>query len=106
MLIALTFHEVTDDPMTTGFQRASAHPYKHPVREFQADLNQIMRCGGRPERIDAIGEGERHLLLTFDDGGKSALTATDILQTRGWLGHFFIVTGLLGTPHFLSKKGA
>jgi len=30
----------------------------------------------------------RHVLLTFDDGGKSALYASDQLSRRGWKGHF------------------
>ena len=105
MLIALMYHEVTDDPSTTGFQRASARPYKHPVREFQVNLDQITRNGVRPERIDAVGEGDRHLLLTFDDGGRSALEAADILEYRGSSGHFFVVTGLLDTALFLSRAG-
>jgi peptidoglycan/xylan/chitin deacetylase (PgdA/CDA1 family) len=104
-LIALMYHEVTDDPSSTGFQRASALRYKHPVREFQTNLDQIARHVVRPERIDALGDGDRHLLLTFDDGGASASDAADILESRGWAGHFFIVTGLLDTPHFLSKQG-
>lgn len=105
ILIALMYHEVTDDPAKTGFQRASARIYKHRVHEFQMNLDQITCNGVRPERIDRSGEGERHLLLTFDDGGRSALTAADILESRGSTGHFFVVTGLLDTPHFLSKAG-
>lgn len=105
ILIALMYHEVTDDPAKTGFQRASARIYKHRVHEFQMNLDQITCNGVRPERIDRLGEGERHLLLTFDDGGRSALTAADILESRGSTGHFFVVTGLLDTPHFLSKAG-
>lgn len=105
ILIALTYHEVTDDPTNSGFQRASAYPYKHPVSEFKAHLAEIARNGIPPSRIDRLGEGDRHLLLTFDDGGQSALTAADILESNGWFGHFLVVTGLLGTPHFLSKAG-
>ena len=104
-IIALMYHEVTDKPAESGFQRASALPYKLPVSEFQSHLNQITLAGIRPERIDNLGDDNRHLLLTFDDGGRSALTAADILEARGWFGHFFVVTGLLDTPHFLSKAG-
>ncbi len=43
------------------------------------------------------------LLLTFDDGGTSALTPTaDLLEKHGWRGHFFMTTDYLGTPGFLS----
>jgi peptidoglycan/xylan/chitin deacetylase (PgdA/CDA1 family) len=42
-------------------------------------------------------------LLTFDDGGKSALEPTaDLLEKHGWRGFFFITTDYVGTPTFLS----
>src|SRR5207248_2664939 len=37
--------------------------------------------------IDLSAPG-RHPLLTFDDGGKSALHIGDVLGARGWRGHF------------------
>jgi peptidoglycan/xylan/chitin deacetylase (PgdA/CDA1 family) len=46
--------------------------------------------------------GGRHLLLTFDDGGRSAQDAAGILERHGWRGHFFIVTSLVGQRGFLT----
>ena len=41
-------------------------------------------------------------LLTFDDGGASAITHTaPALEARNWRGHFFMTVGQLGTPEFL-----
>src|SRR5205807_1261991 len=40
-------------------------------------------------------------VLTFDDGGASALIAADALERRGWRGHFFITTGRIATKGFL-----
>src|ERR1051325_1261580 len=51
--------------------------------------------------IDLSAPG-RHLLLTFDDGGKSALHIGEMLGARGWRGHFFIVTNLVGARTFLT----
>jgi peptidoglycan/xylan/chitin deacetylase (PgdA/CDA1 family) len=45
----------------------------------------------------------RHLHLTFDDGGKSALHAAEELDRRGWRGHFFIVTDRIGCRTFLNR---
>ena len=45
-----------------------------------------------------------HLLLTFDDGGKSALVAADLLEKRGWRGHFFVITSFIDTPGFVAKS--
>ena len=51
-----------------------------------------------------FGRPGRHLLLTFDDGGASARYAADELSRRGWRGHFFIVTSLVGARTFLRKE--
>jgi len=40
-------------------------------------------------------------LLTFDDGGVSAMVAADLLERRGWIGHFFITTNYIGRRGFL-----
>jgi peptidoglycan/xylan/chitin deacetylase (PgdA/CDA1 family) len=45
----------------------------------------------------------RHLVLTFDDGGKSAIRAAEQLSQRGWRGHFFVVTSLIGRRTFLGR---
>jgi peptidoglycan/xylan/chitin deacetylase (PgdA/CDA1 family) len=43
------------------------------------------------------------LMLTFDDGGASAYhVIADLLERRGWRGHFFIPTDYIGRPEFLS----
>jgi peptidoglycan/xylan/chitin deacetylase (PgdA/CDA1 family) len=42
-------------------------------------------------------------LLTFDDGGESALSeVAPLLEERGYRGHFFVTTGSIGRPGFLS----
>ena len=53
---------------------------------------------GEPSYVNGVG-----LLLTFDDGGTSALAPTaDLLEKHGWRGHFFMTTDYVGTPGFLS----
>ena len=42
-------------------------------------------------------------LITFDDGGVSALqTTADLLEKYGWRGVFFVTTDRIGTPTFLN----
>lgn len=100
---AFGYHEVTDRPTETGFQRPGAVPYRLGTAAFRQHLDVL---GGGPvkprplESLDLEAEG-RHLLITFDDGGKSALQAADLLEERGWRGEFFIVTSLIGTAGFL-----
>ncbi|MEO7987005.1 MAG: polysaccharide deacetylase family protein [Gemmatimonadales bacterium] len=101
----LAFHEVTDDPTATGFQRPGAVPFTLSRASFERHLEQIAQGPSRPALVTTLdlSAAGRHVLLTFDDGGKSALYAADALSERGWRGHFFIVTGLIGNRTFLGK---
>lgn len=102
LVASFGYHDVTDDPSESGFQRSSALPFKLGSRLFQGHLDRI---GGKrpPELVDAIDltRSGRHLVLTFDDGGKSAIRIGDELGRRGWKGHFFISTSLIGRRTFL-----
>ncbi len=101
------YHEVTDAPDSSGFQRPGAFAYKHSTAMFAEHLARIAETPVRPSLVtdlDLTRPG-RHVLLTFDDGGKSALTAGNLLEQRGWKGHFFIVTSLIGSRTFIDPDG-
>ena len=100
------FHEVTDDPGLSGFQRPGALAYKHTQRAFTQCLDAI---AGAPTPLGLITAADftrsgRHILLTFDDGGKSAVAVSEQLAQRGWHGHFFIVTSLIGGRTFVNEQ--
>jgi peptidoglycan/xylan/chitin deacetylase (PgdA/CDA1 family) len=101
------YHEVTDDPTSSGLQRQSALPYKHTRAAFAAHLGQIAAAPAAPTLVRDIdlATGGRYLLLTFDDGGASASYIADELERRGWKGHFFIITSRIGTAGFLDAAG-
>lgn len=103
----LMYHEVTDNPTSSGFQRPGAFAYKHTVAAFDAHLARIAASAMRPSLVTDLDltQPGRHLTLTFDDGGKSALTAAEMLEQHGWRGHFFIVTSLIGERGFLDAAG-
>jgi peptidoglycan/xylan/chitin deacetylase (PgdA/CDA1 family) len=97
------YHEVTDDPRTTGFQRSGALPFTLTPRAFELQLDMIAAGPLVPTLVTGVDldrPGD-HLLLTFDDGGKSAVHAANELSRRGWRGHFFVTTGRVGTRTFL-----
>jgi peptidoglycan/xylan/chitin deacetylase (PgdA/CDA1 family) len=103
-IAGLMYHEVTDDPRTSGFQRPGALPYTLTCAAFSRHLDAIAAGPMRPElvsQLDLPGNGKRHLLLTFDDGGASAMHVADELARRDWKAHFFIVTGRIGERTFL-----
>jgi hypothetical protein len=102
---SLGYHDV-GRPEESGFQRPGALPYKLDPLVFSSHLDAIAAGPVIPElvtQLDLTSPG-RHLLLTFDDGGKSALRIGEELQRRGWRGHFFISTGLIGRRTFLDRQ--
>src|SRR6266496_6475869 len=97
-IAAFAYHDVTDDPRDSGFHGAGALPFKLGRTAFARHLDAMAETGAQPQLVTAIdcASPGRTLLLTFDDGGASALHAGDELCRRGWRGHFFIVTGSIG----------
>jgi peptidoglycan/xylan/chitin deacetylase (PgdA/CDA1 family) len=99
------YHEVTDEPDQSGFLRPGAAPFKLTRKAFDAHLNAI--AGGAKvslvTEVDLTQPG-RHVVLTFDDGGKSAVYAADELKRRNWFGHFFIITNRIGNRTFLGAE--
>ena len=105
-IATLGYHDVTDDATSSGFQRPLALAYKHTRAAFAAHLDAIAAGPVRPSLvtdIDFTQADGRYLLLTFDDGGQSALHVSDMLCRRGWRGHFMITTSLIGYRTFVDK---
>ena len=100
---AFAYHDVTDDPRDSGFQGPGAHAFKLDRAAFARHLDALAAAALRPGPVTAIdcAAPGRSLLLTFDDGGASALYTAEELARRGWVGHFFIVTERIGKPGFL-----
>lgn len=105
-IASLGFHEVTDQPWETGFQRPGAAPFTLARDAFARCLDLIAAGPLAPSLVHGVewNRPGRHLLLTFDDGGKSALHAAEALSRRGWRGHFFIVTSRIGSRTFLGRS--
>ena len=108
----LLYHDVTAPGAfgTSGFPDPLADTYKLTVADFTAHLDAI--AAARPDAPVLVGESgltgvaDAAWLIAFDDGGSSALTPTaDLLEARGWRGHFFISTGYTGTRGFLDASG-
>ena len=106
-VVTFLYHEVSDDPNSTGFVRKSNQPYKHKTAEFIKNIEAIKETQITPTTINQIQIGDKSknykILLTFDDGGKSAMHIADILERYTWYGHFFITTAMIGSSTFLSK---
>ncbi|HYM24518.1 MAG TPA: polysaccharide deacetylase family protein [Vicinamibacterales bacterium] len=95
MNAALMYHDVTASGCLgnndeSGFPGGDAARYKLTTEQFQEHLAAIAARGGRP-------------VLTFDDGGASAMRIAELLDARGWRGHFFIATAFIGRRGFLNR---
>jgi peptidoglycan/xylan/chitin deacetylase (PgdA/CDA1 family) len=105
LAFVLIYHDVAraDERDAIGFPGPVAARYKLEPERFEAHLEAIAVAGVEVGTWSA--DGGARAVLTFDDGGASALGSAEALEARGWRGHFFITTGRLGSAGFLSADG-
>jgi peptidoglycan/xylan/chitin deacetylase (PgdA/CDA1 family) len=75
---------------------------------FNAQLDWLASAGFHTISLADLAEGapKNAVVLTFDDGTDDALTRVlPALRKRGMRGTFFIVTGFVGKPGYLSWDG-
>jgi peptidoglycan/xylan/chitin deacetylase (PgdA/CDA1 family) len=107
-VLALLYHDVVHDGRfdLSGFQSPDADIYKLSRAEFERHLTAISDNASAPlgTAIDLLSRQASRppMLLTFDDGGASALHIADRLEAHGWTGHFLVTTDYVGTPGFLT----
>jgi len=107
-IASLLFHDVyVRDPSESGYRGNGADRYKLPLAEFEAALEAISDVRTDPpivgvERAGGFGEA---VAITVDDGGKSYYTiVADRLESRGWRGHCFVTTNMIGHDGFLDRE--
>ena len=105
-VVTFLYHEVSNNPNSTGFLRKSNIPYKHKEEDFVKNIEVIKDTQIIPSTIKDINiKSEKHkIMLTFDDGGKSAMYIADVLEKNNWQAHFFITTSMIGKNTFLNKN--
>ena len=108
-MTALMYHDVVaaGDEDSSGFPGRDAALYKVTPETFSEHLDAIADAPRqpRPHSPDPVDPLDRHdspdLIVTFDDGGASAMAAADLLEARGLVGHFFITTNYIGRRGFV-----
>lgn len=104
----LMYHDVVPahDPERSGFSGPGSNVYKLTPAAFEAHLDALARAFPRgPQILTGAEPLLTHvpLMLTFDDGGVSAIEEiAPRLEARGWRGHFFVTTARIGTHGFLT----
>src|SRR5947199_3966509 len=98
---------------SSGFPGRDAALYKITPALFEAHLEAINGQVGpadpslpadpalpAPPALPALSSP----MITFDDGGISAMVAADMLERRRLLGYFFVTVNYLGAPGFLTVR--
>jgi len=92
----------------SGFPSPDAAIYKLEPVQFAAHMKAISQAlQEKPDNVLSLDWLERRtsFFLTFDDGGVSAYSrVVDRLDSLGWVGHFFVSTGYIGQPSFMSRQ--
>src|ERR1700678_83043 len=101
----LMYHDIAPlaERDTVGFPGPLAGRYKLEPEAFEAHLDAVAATGREIGTLEADRPAPQ-VLLSFDDGGSSALLVADMLERRGWRGQFFVTTARIGTSGFLSRK--
>jgi len=106
--LTLLFHDVVPEGRwkESGFVSADADLYKLDCIAFRQHLEALRRnLKGQVTTATELLAGNvpaSPVLLTFDDGGVSAVTyIADMLEEFGWRGHFLITAGRIGASGFL-----
>jgi hypothetical protein len=95
---ALMYHDVVavGDEDTSGFPGRDAALYKVTPEAFAEHLDAI-ECAAPADPAHPAP------VVTFDDGGRSAMAAADVLERHGRIGHFFVTSNYIGTRGFLTE---
>jgi peptidoglycan/xylan/chitin deacetylase (PgdA/CDA1 family) len=108
----LAYHDVIGvgaSPDASGFRGPGPDRYKLDWDQFNAHLEAIAEATDRaPVLASDVIEGragDDSWSISFDDGGSSSVAIGEELVRRGWRGHFFVVSALVGTPGFLDADG-
>lgn len=109
--ISLLYHDVIEgeDWDSSGFPGSAAAKYKLGRQDFEAHIAAAATAHSLcPLVAHEVLNGERAglpLLVTFDDGGVSAVSpVADLLEKIGWRGHFFITVNQIGKRSFLNAS--
>jgi peptidoglycan/xylan/chitin deacetylase (PgdA/CDA1 family) len=102
MSVVLLYHDVAPRSEFDGHGLPGplAARYKLEPQQFAAHLDAVANTGAHVGLIRTGLDGPS-AAFSFDDGGSLSLRAAEQLEAHGWHGHFFVITGLLGSPGFL-----
>jgi peptidoglycan/xylan/chitin deacetylase (PgdA/CDA1 family) len=112
---ALMYHDIVPPGAedSSGFHGVDAALYKVTPDLFEAHLGAItgrlassartiQSPPGLPALLDPLDPPAP--VLTFDDGGVSAVMAAELLERHGLRGYFFVTVNCIGTSGFVTER--
>src|SRR5262245_28033911 len=106
--VSLLYHDVVPpgESESSGFPGGDSAIYKIELSDFEEHIRALASIIDRPTKVSELcALHDPSTLLTFDDGGSSAHTfIADMLDKRGWHGHFFVTTNWVGQRGFLNQR--
>lgn len=105
----LMYHALEDADHPAGSRDPGEQLYVLHVDQFREQMEYLNKEGYTTLLLDELKKlkvwPDKTVVLTFDDGHESNFTlALPILQEFGFKAHFFITTGWIGTPHFMTEE--
>ena len=100
---ALMYHDVCSGNEASGFEGPDAQLYKITPARFEQHLHALAESDRDVTVVKEWDQRSFATFLTFDDGGSSAMRAAEMLEVKGWRGHFFVTTEKIGSRGFLTK---
>jgi peptidoglycan/xylan/chitin deacetylase (PgdA/CDA1 family) len=102
---ALMYHDLvaTGAEDASGFPGRDAALYKVTPDQFERHLDALAAPAPRPENPEPGTRNPEPVVITFDDGGVSAMIAADALERHGFVGHFFVTANYIGARGFLDE---
>jgi peptidoglycan/xylan/chitin deacetylase (PgdA/CDA1 family) len=105
----LMYHALENESQPAGAKDAGEMRYVLQTGTFQEQMEYLHKEGYQTFLFNELQKPENWLgkpvVLTFDDGHESDFTlALPILQKYGFRAEFFITTGWIGTPYFMTEE--
>ena len=101
----LMYHDVLGHA-ASGCSGPGAAVYKLSRETFAAHLCALRTAFPQGPAVCCTSSAlnaDAPFMLTFDDGGCSAIEVATLLEAIGWRGHFFVTSDWIGKPGFLSS---
>ena len=103
------YHAIEDSAHPAGTRNPGEQLYVLSVSQFREQMEYLHREGYKTyllEELQTLTEWpDKAVVLTFDDGHESNFTlALPILQEFSFKADFYITTGWIGTPCFMTEE--